>query len=140
MNDYNALAVTALTILALCCVSPAIAQDTPAAPTMSQPGMPMMGMQRGTMPMMQGRQGAMPMMPGCGGRYGMHMPGPGGPGTGMQGCQHDCQHRGKHHGGDAGKGMRHQRHEMMQAHRQAMEERLARIEALLQQLVDRQQP
>ena len=36
--------------------------------------------------------------------------------------------------------MRHQRHEMMQAHRKAMEERLARIEALLQQLVDRQQP
>lgn len=138
MNHDSVLAATGLMVLALCCAMPALAQDMPAAPTMSQPGMPMMGMQRGTMPMMQGQQGAMPMMPGCG-RPGMHMPRPGGPGARMHGCRHDCQHRGRHHAGGDGKGMRQQRHETMQAHRQAMEERLARIEALLQQLVDRQQ-
>ncbi len=143
MNHKNALISACLAITGLCLPLSGIAQDMSAAPAMQQPTMPMMQMpqgampmmqgQQGSMPMMQGQQGGMPMMPGYG-RHGMHMRGQGQPGTGMPGCQHGGK---QYMGGDA-KGMRHQRHEMMQAHRKDMEERLARIEALLQQLVDQQ--
>ena len=140
MNQKNTLISACLSITCLCFTSATLAQDVPNAPAMQQPGMPMMGMPQGTMPMMQGQQGGMPMMqgqqggmpmmPGYG-RHRMHMPGQGQQGAGMYGCQHDC----KHQMGGAGKGMRH---EMMQAHHKNMEERLARIEALLQKLVDQQ--
>jgi len=136
MNHKNLLVSACLSIAGLCMPLSALAQDMTAAPAMQQPAMPMMGMpqgnmpmmqgQQGNMPMMQGQQGGMPMMPGYG-RHRMHMPGQGQQGAGMYGCQHQM--------GGAGKGMRH---EMMQAHHKNMEERLARIEALLQQLVDQQ--
>ena len=144
MNHKNLLVSACLSITGLCLPLSALAQGMTAAPAMQQPAMPMMGMpqgtmpmmqgQQGNMPMMQGQQGGMPMMPGYGRHRGMHMQGQGQPGANMPGCQH----RGKHHMGGDGKRMRHQRHEMMQAHRKDMEERLARIEALLQQLVDQQ--
>ena len=142
MNHKNALISACLAVSALGLSASGLAQDMTAAPAMQQPKMPMMGIpqgtmpmmqgQQGSMPMMQGQQGGMPMMPGYGRHHGMHMQGQ--PGAGMPGCQHG----GKHHMGGDGKGMRHQRHEMMQAHHKNMEERLARIEALLQQLVDQQ--
>ena len=150
MDCKKTLIATCLSITGLCLPLAGLAQDTSPTPTTRQPAMPMMGMQQHTMPMMQGQQGGMPMMqgqqggmpmmqgqqgrmpmmPGYG-RHRMHMPGQGQPRAGM----HGCQHGGKHHMGGDGKGMRH---EMMQAHHKNMEERLARIEALLQQLVEQQ--
>ena len=69
-------------------------------------------------------------MPGhmMGNPYGMPMRGRG-PYSPM--AMRGCGHRGQH-------GMKHNRQQGMQNHRKAMEERLQRIEALLQQLVDKQ--
>ena len=133
MNHIKHCIAASLAITGLCLSLGGMAQDMTTAVPMQQPAMPMMGMQQGTMPMMQGQRGGMPMMPGYQ-RHGMPMMGQRQPGNQM----HGCQHGGKHPMAGDGKGMRHKRHEMMQAHHKNMEERLARIETLLQQLVDQQ--
>ena len=123
-----------------------------------QTNMPMMGGQRGYMmnPMMRQQMmqmhqqgGGMPMHGGPGymmrpeGRMGMmdsdakNMPTPRGPGNRM-----GPPGRMGMMGGDGSNmpmmGMMQQRHAEMQAHRQTMEKHMARIEALLQELVNLQ--
>lgn len=103
-------------------------------------GMPMMGGNHRGMPM-YGGQGRMPMMGG--GHRGMPMMHGGQSGIPMMGGKH----RGMPmHGGQDGMPMMGNRQMMMQhkrammhAHMQGVEQRLANIEALLQQLVEFQQ-
>ena len=104
------LPLACLTVVVACAAAPVSAQDTSGQGTPAPQG-PMMGYPGGGNAMTPGYyRGGGPM--------------------------HDCQHMRQ--GGHKGP-MHQQRHQMMQGHRQQMEERLARIEALLQQLVDRQQ-
>lgn len=110
MFAKNRLTIALCAVIGALALPPATAEDTASQmPPSQQP------------PMMGYPGGGMPMMPP---HYRGQMP--------MGGCAQSGQ------GGYPGK-MRHQRHQMMQAHRQEMEQRLARIEALLQKLVDRQQ-
>lgn len=104
-------------------------------------GRPMMG-NRGQMPM-RGYPGHMPMGPYPGYGPGMpmmphpsRMPMMGGqPGAPMSGDEAGAS-ASNNPGGMPGMQMRKERREMMQKHQQAMEERMANIESLLQQLVD----
>lgn len=113
MNQNRSPLIPGMLLCAALVPVSALAQDAPAG--MMQP-MPS--------PMMANPYGQMPMMPrGYAGKPGMRQ---------------GCEMHGK--GMQGHKQARGERHKMMQAHRQNMEERLARIEALLQQLVDAQQP
>jgi hypothetical protein len=113
-----------LPLVALACLfsAPSMAQDNAPPQGMGQQPMPA---QQPSMPMMGNPYGGMPMMPPR--HYGQGMPMQRG---GMGGCAQ---------GGKPGHEMRQQRQQMMQAHRKQMEERMARIESLLEQLVEQKQ-
>ena len=152
----NKLSSAALVLTAtLATTLPAIAQDNMPDGMMQPPSMPMMGPQ-GPMPMMQGRPGGMPMMRGMP-PTGTAMPDETAGDMPMAGCRHHAKHMkcgGAMMGGGkcgGGQGMRmkcgggggdkqpmQERRAMMEAHMQKMEQRLANIESLLQQMLDLQ--
>jgi hypothetical protein len=87
----------------------------------------------GGMPMGRGMHGGMPMQYGPGMRGGMPMQGCRGMGGGYQGQDRMAMKQQR-------RDMMQQRHAKMDAHMQSVEERLARIEQLVQQLVEAKAP